>query len=229
MILLVVLGVCIVVFAIDMVLDRMSTRQVASYSNVREAIIHSYADPNPIDRSSLKRPEGLDTRLDSSFAQYLRSLDPDSSEALQVLFKVNESIYEELCEINSSILPVELISKPRQVVNAVYWTESEVNNGGFSQFYLNSSGDFAADAPEFIREVGLPAFADLVDRANAHWPCPPPRDRGVRLDMLDDVEAEADEDWERLSSAFYESEIDCLPYLIRYILKNESEFFLPAD
>jgi Domain of unknown function (DUF4375) len=42
-------------------------------------------------------------------------------------------------------------SLPQKVFSAIWALESELNNGGFSQYFLNSTGDstpFAVEAPE---------------------------------------------------------------------------------
>ena len=58
-------------------------------------------------------------------------------------------------------------NKPRQAIYIIWALEGEVNNGGFNQFYFNSSGQFAELAPEALKLVGATKFADLVTRANS--------------------------------------------------------------
>ncbi len=61
------------------------------------------------------------------------------------------------------------LSKRDQIVYCVWWLESEVNNGGFHQFFLNSAGDFYLETlsaldcigAQFTRRLLLSA-ADLV-------------------------------------------------------------------
>jgi hypothetical protein len=57
-------------------------------------------------------------------------------------------------------------NKPRQAIYIIWLLEAEVNNGGFNQFYFNSSGQFAELAPEALRLVEAAQFADLVTKAN---------------------------------------------------------------
>jgi hypothetical protein len=44
--------------------------------------------------------------------------------------------------------------------------EAEVNNGGFSQFYYNSSGQLADLGEEAFKTIGASKFADLVGHAH---------------------------------------------------------------
>jgi hypothetical protein len=53
---------------------------------------------------------------------------------------------------------------------AIYVTsiiEGEVNNGGFNQFYFNSSGQLADMGEESFKTIGATKFAELMRQANA--------------------------------------------------------------
>lgn len=57
------------------------------------------------------------------------------------------------------------ISKEERYVLAVEALEREVNNGGYSQFFLNSSHDFVDVIEEALVAIGCPKTADLTQRA----------------------------------------------------------------
>jgi len=57
-------------------------------------------------------------------------------------------------------------SKSKQAIYMVWWLEAEVNNGGYNQFYANSSGQFYKHLPEALRLIGATKFSDLTQRAN---------------------------------------------------------------
>ena len=57
-------------------------------------------------------------------------------------------------------------NKSRQAIYMIWALEAEVNNGGYNQFYFNSSGQFYKHLPEALRLVGAYKFADLTQRAN---------------------------------------------------------------
>lgn len=63
---------------------------------------------------------------------------------------------------------------------AVFWCDAEVCNGGFDQFFLNSTGVLAPEAVLGFRAIGLPECADLVETAIGKFPPPYPRDRERR-------------------------------------------------
>jgi hypothetical protein len=57
-------------------------------------------------------------------------------------------------------------NKSRQAIYMIWALEAEVNNGGYNQFYFNSSGHFYKHLPDALRLVGASKFADLTKRAN---------------------------------------------------------------
>jgi len=57
-------------------------------------------------------------------------------------------------------------NKSRQAIYMIWALEAEVNNGGYNQFYFNSSGQFYKHLPDALKLVGANKFADLTKRAN---------------------------------------------------------------
>jgi len=57
-------------------------------------------------------------------------------------------------------------NKSRQAIYMIWELEGEVNNGGYNQFYFNSSGQFYKHLPNALKFVGANRFADLTQRAN---------------------------------------------------------------
>jgi hypothetical protein len=57
-------------------------------------------------------------------------------------------------------------NKSRQAIYMIWALEAEVNNGGYNQFYFNSSGQFYKHLPDALKLVGATKFADLTEKAN---------------------------------------------------------------
>lgn len=57
-------------------------------------------------------------------------------------------------------------NKPRQAIYMIWALEAEVNNGGYNQFYFNSSGQFYKHLVDALKLIGANKFADLTKRAN---------------------------------------------------------------
>jgi len=55
----------------------------------------------------------------------------------------------------------------QQVFSSIWAVESEVNNGGFSQYFLNDSCETAAFVAEGLDTIGAPRTADICRRAIA--------------------------------------------------------------
>lgn len=191
----------------------------------------------PIKRktSSAKRPTGLDTRLPAAKLRALHKLHPRTDATQHKLFclylDIATSIRVELEKIDPEADHYELISPARRTVVLIDNLEGEVNNGGFLQYYGNSSGDGAALVPAALREVGQPAVAKLVERANGRFPSGPPRNRAERdaaLDRATDADLTV---WDRASDRFMSLPFPInsfgLMTVVPFILQNESEFFKP--
>lgn len=56
-------------------------------------------------------------------------------------------------------------SVPQKVFSAIWAVESEVNNGGFSQYFLNSTGDSIWIVVQALETVGAPKTAAICKRA----------------------------------------------------------------
>jgi len=54
---------------------------------------------------------------------------------------------------------------PQKVFSAIWEVESEVNNGGFSQYFLNSSSESASFVVEALEILGAPKTAHICKRA----------------------------------------------------------------
>ncbi len=54
----------------------------------------------------------------------------------------------------------------RQAIYATWWLESEVYEGGFNQYFLNSRGTYAELTPKALKLIGATEIANLVAKAN---------------------------------------------------------------
>jgi len=88
---------------------------------------------------------------------------PDD-QLLQVVFdNLSEKLPKDFSKEYTTVLT---FSKPQQAVYVIWGLQAEINNGGFNQYYFNSSGQFAKMTPGALRLVGATKFADLVAKAN---------------------------------------------------------------
>lgn len=109
----------------------------------------------------------------------------------------------------------------------------EVNNGGFQQFYMNSSGNYANITIDALKEIGAIKTANIVQLANNEFPNKTvPTNREVRINLLSQIEKNTEKIWDELNDKFYrpnpltnELEIDSIiPLQLKYVNENVDEF-----
>ncbi|MBZ5614040.1 MAG: DMP19 family protein [Acidobacteriia bacterium] len=104
-----------------------------------------------------------------------------------------------------------------EVVRLVELFEGEVNNGGFHQFFYNSTGNETAEIIQALETIGARKVADVVRRAAGKFPGGmPPKDRFARQDLLlDRIDPEI-KVFDELDNEFYSDPGDLQALLERY-------------
>ncbi|HEY4322433.1 MAG TPA: DUF4375 domain-containing protein [Mucilaginibacter sp.] len=88
---------------------------------------------------------------------------PDD-QLLQVIFdNLCEKLPKDYSKTYTSILS---FSEGQQIIYVIWLLAAEVNNGGFNQYYFNSSGKFRKLVPDALRLINAGKFVDLMTRAN---------------------------------------------------------------
>ncbi|WP_411028905.1 DMP19 family protein [Spongiimicrobium sp. 3-5] len=128
---------------------------------------------------------------------------------------------------------MEKLNSSQRVLVIVENLEREINNGGFHQFYWNSSGDYANETVDVLIKIGAKKTAEIVKSANSEFPNGQvPKERDKRGEILDMITERASDNWNTLNFKFYgpneqtgEIEIDDIPsLLIEFINANKSDF-----
>lgn len=100
----------------------------------------------------------------------------------------------------------------------------EVNNGGFSQFFFNSAGDYANEVPITFESMGAVKTAEICRDANSIYGDSVPVDWEERQAILLDLEDEFDTYLSQCDDAFFAYEED-LYILIRDFVLNHRHAF----
>jgi hypothetical protein len=122
------------------------------------------------------------------------------------------------------------VSLPQGGMIAMWWCRSEVCNGGFDQFFWNSTGMIWPQALQGFELVAANSYASLLKRALQVFPdsCAP-LERNSRQDALESNEERA-KILDPLDEAFYvlesNSELNLDAICAKYIRMNPSVFFL---
>jgi hypothetical protein len=104
--------------------------------------------------------------------------------------------------------------------------EREVNNGGFHQFFFNSSGEFAHETLESLKEIGAQTTAEWIRRAIDEFPGGKvPTDTEERRELMLKLWPESENEvWEELDQKFYTYEDDLNALNLAYIRTNLASF-----
>ena len=117
------------------------------------------------------------------------------------------------------------LTEPQKVLLFVENVEKEVNNGGFNQFFWNSSGDYAHESLAALEVIGAKKTAAIVRRAIAQWPQQTvPKDKTEREELLEQIQGKAEAVWGKCEEEFFAYEEDISQLLIEYVKKHKREF-----
>jgi len=98
----------------------------------------------------------------------------------------------------------------------VWLLETEVNNGGFDQYYFNSCGNLAVETVKALKKIGAIETAGLLEAANADIPnLPLPENRDERSEILDQVRENSR--FNALESEFYQENENRISLLAQYL------------
>jgi len=98
------------------------------------------------------------------------------------------------------------LTKTQQVLFPTHWLCAEVYNGGFHQYFHNSTGLHAPEAIRGFQELGLSDIAEIVKQAISVFGPDFPRERDKRVESLDSFEGDDRTEWDpfsELDEVFY--------------------------
>lgn len=97
-----------------------------------------------------------------------------------------------------------------------------MNNGGFSQYYFNSSGELAIHAVKAAQSVGAPEIAAIIQQANALFgKNGPDTSRDSRMEQLSKIDLKALED---LDNRYYKCTERMSEILRKFVVSNPDDF-----
>jgi hypothetical protein len=91
----------------------------------------------------------------------------DNTEDKKLLQIVFDSISEKVSWDDEALIEILMaLNESRRAIFVIWCLDGQVNNGGFNQFYFNSTGRLANLIPPAMKLIGAIKLADLVNRAN---------------------------------------------------------------
>jgi hypothetical protein len=102
--------------------------------------------------------------------------------------------------------------------------EDNVTNGGFIQFFFNSSGQFAHEIFQAYLAIKAETTLDILTKAIHLFPeMPVPKDARIRQQILMGKDSNIDL-WDALDLEFYKYEDNIIELTLNYIRENISHF-----
>ncbi len=137
-------------------------------------------------------------------------------------FVIEMSMYlAQKCEYGDKI---EALNEKQRVIYITQAVEMEVNNGGFAQYFFNSSGDFANEIVDAYRKIGAEKTAKICEKAISIYGGEVPKDRAQREDVLTADDENIDKLLEECDNKFFEYEDDLIELSYEYIMNNKEHF-----
>ncbi|MBI9058550.1 MAG: DMP19 family protein [Labilibaculum sp.] len=144
-------------------------------------------------------------------------LDDETSIVIAIDDYLNEK--SEYCE------KIEKLNESQKTFIIIENLEREINNGGFNQFYFNSSGDFSHETVDALIEIGAIKTADIVKKSNSQFPeNRVTTNRDERQEILEQIEDTANKIWETCDEDFYKYEDNIAVLLIDFVKANKTDF-----
>ncbi|HEX2473603.1 MAG TPA: DMP19 family protein, partial [Lacipirellulaceae bacterium] len=119
----------------------------------------------------------------------------------------------------------DAMSEPQRLYYAVLIYDGEVNNGGHSQYFVNSSGDFYPLAIAGLKAIKAPKRARILSEALALFgDVGPSQDNDRRHDELASFTEAQDRILSKLDDRYYACDEDIDVLLALYALDNKEHF-----
>jgi Domain of unknown function (DUF4375) len=116
-------------------------------------------------------------------------------------------------------------SIPQKVFSSIWALESEVNNGGFAQYFVNLSAESAHFVVEALDVIGAPKTAEICKRAiPAAFPEGLPATPEAISAAASEFSDEVLEQLEALDSEFFAYPHDLTDLLFAYVSAHPEEF-----
>lgn len=162
-------------------------------------------------------------QLQEQAQQTLKTILENMPEHVKFIIEINRNVVDRLESVGfEGLTPAERAFFSALMLN------SEVNNGGFDQYYFNPSAEYAVEAVAALEKIGATKTADIVRHANSLFKSDsPPKDRVARQKELDALPEFAKETLNHLDDEFYECDEDIDKLLYDFVVENRSEFLEP--
>lgn len=146
----------------------------------------------------------------------------DSDEDINKVIIKLDAIVTELCNYGETL---EELNPLQRTFFFNQLLEKEVNNGGFKQYFINTSGEFAHETIQSLREIEAHKTAEILQLAINEFPeAIVPKNRVERVGLIEEIEYLVNEVWSELDQHFYRYEDDLNFLNFTYVKENRHLF-----
>jgi hypothetical protein len=121
-------------------------------------------------------------------------------------------------------------SNEQKVFSAIWALESQVNNGGFLQYFLSQDGETAAYAPSALKTIGAAKCAALAERTLELAAANPlPADYEQRRLLLDSLTDAVEDALSEVDAEFYEYPDNLTDLPFAYVCAHPATFAIAPN
>ena len=113
----------------------------------------------------------------------------------------------------------DALNPEERIIVAIEALEAEVNNGGYAQFFLNSSREYVPTIVQALVRIGCPITAEITQQAIDALHLPRLSGEAIEAAMADDTINE--DDLNECDDSYYKSGEDIAGQLFAFIKKNK--------
>jgi hypothetical protein len=152
-----------------------------------------------------------------------------AAEASAVLNGVDDPLGVVLARL-AAVGTTDRLTAPQQAYYVCWLLDAEVRNGGFAQYFVNTSGDTAGEAVGALEAVGATAHAVVVRRAvSLFGPTGPAAGREARHRQLAELTPDRDAEMARSAAEYYRADGDVVALLAAFAGRHPDHFRAAGD
>ncbi len=141
-----------------------------------------------------------------------------------MVIKIGQSIWSK-CEVKED-LNFDSLNEFEKTVILIDLLEGQVNNGGFDQYFFNSSGNFAIETLKALEEINAPFVKGLLQEAINNFPkIPFPASIEERRMLMKDLPESISIVWGNLDEKYYRENPENLANLVVGFVKRNKKYF----
>lgn len=142
------------------------------------------------------------------------------SDPTDATIAIGDIVHEKL-----DTMTLEELSQEEQAFLLVYWMSGQIGNGGFAQFFFNSTGEYALETLDALLTVGATGAAALLQRVVDLFPGgQPSRDEFERNDVIDTWSDKEEALLNEVDDAFLAQQKALDSLLVQYVRDHQGKF-----